>query len=360
MSDFRKYDSVERYNKQEVDGILNGKVWITEKIDGANSSVYYDEVNGLTITSRNRILYTEKQGIIDGFRGLVDYVLANPSIKQLVSTQEYYILYGEWNVHHTITYPIDSQKQIYFFDIFNKINGTYLSPEKSYKIFETFKLKTAPILAVLDSPTLEQCKEYMNVNKMKASPQQEGIVIKNPSFLNVYGRPTHAKIVNEQFKEQNKEIFGKRSKCCHWNVEDKIPTIDPKNPNASTPITSAYCTKCGKQCEVEIYEPPKKIDIEEKIALQYITKNRVEKIINKTSEVIDSVGDYLIDYKVITEKDIPQILNRTYNDLIKEEMWEILKEFKNPVIDFKKLQKHCNNLTKKYFFEYLEVSNAKM
>lgn len=44
---------------------------------------------------------------------------------------------------------------------------------------------------------------------------------------------------------------------------------------------------------------------------------------------------------MLLEDYIPQLLSRVYHELICEEMWNILKEFRNPKIDFKAL----NNLS---------------
>ena len=47
--------------------------------------------------------------------------------------------------------------------------------------------------------------------------------------------------------------------------------------------------------------------------------------------------------KIVNEKEgwrskyISMLLGRIYSELIKEEAWNIVKEFKNPTIDFKKL-----------------------
>jgi hypothetical protein len=47
--------------------------------------------------------------------------------------------------------------------------------------------------------------------------------------------------------------------------------------------------------------------------------------------------------KIVNEKEgwksqyIPMLLGRVYSELVKEEIWNILKQFKNPKIDFKTL-----------------------
>ena len=45
-------------------------------------------------------------------------------------------------------------------------------------------------------------------------------------------------------------------------------------------------------------------------------------------------------------KYIPRLLNTIYNCLVTEEMWNIVKKYKNPTINFSRLQYFCNVRTK--------------
>ena len=67
--------------------------------------------------------------------------------------------------------------------------------------------------------------------------------------------------------------------------------------------------------------------VEDDIVDTFVTKAFVEKEYSKI--VIENDG--------WTSKLIPQLLGRVYHELICEEMWNILKTFKNPTIDFKAL-----------------------
>ena len=72
--------------------------------------------------------------------------------------------------------------------------------------------------------------------------------------------------------------------------------------------------------------------IEEEIADKYITDTLIEKEYSKIA--LDGW----------TSRKIPQLLSTVFHCLVTEEMWSILKEFKNPKIDFKILQ---NMVTRK-------------
>ena len=49
---YRKYTHIERLGRDEVDGILNGTVYISPKIDGTNSVLYLDDQGNLAAGSR--------------------------------------------------------------------------------------------------------------------------------------------------------------------------------------------------------------------------------------------------------------------------------------------------------------------
>jgi hypothetical protein len=110
----------------------------------------------------------------------------------------------------------------------------------------------------------------------------EGIVIKNYTYKNKFGRVTWAKIVKNEFK-------AKHSKC-------------------------------------EVGEIKEKKLIEEEIVEKYITIVLIEKELAKIE--IESGW---------SSKQIPRLLNTVFYCLITEECWNFVKEFKNPAIDFKRL-----------------------
>jgi hypothetical protein len=39
---FQRYEKIIALGKEETDGILNGDVWISEKIDGSNTSIWLE------------------------------------------------------------------------------------------------------------------------------------------------------------------------------------------------------------------------------------------------------------------------------------------------------------------------------
>jgi hypothetical protein len=66
--------------------------------------------------------------------------------------------------------------------------------------------------------------------------------------------------------------------------------------------------------------------IEEEIVNKFVTKALIEKELAK----IETESGW-------SSKQIPRLLNTVFYCLVKEESWNFVKEFKNPIIDFKRL-----------------------
>lgn len=304
----RKYDKIMRLGKEETEGILEGTVYIQEKIDGANCSVYYDSLlQEIVICSHSREIARigeSKEKILYEFRGLIDYIKNHSNIINMIKQGTDYIFYGEWLVKHTVAYPEELYQQVYFFDIYNKITHEYTDLELAIEVFEKYGVKYLPIMATLRHPQIDDVKKYLTVNTFKGTPQQEGIVIKRAGYVNKFGRTQWAKIVNEKFQERKKEVW-----------------------------------KRGKKNE----------PVEGKIALTYTTRARVEKIMEK---MFDGTAP-------VNERRLGELLQRVYHDIITEEAWTFIKKHGNPTIDFRALKKEIDLEVKRIFFNLLEgrVSN---
>lgn len=295
-----KFPKIRRFGSDEVEGILQGTVYVQEKVDGANCSFYINEEGTLSIASRNRELQRGDKCLIgNDFRGLMAYTKFHKEIEAMCRKYPEGIFYGEWCVYHTLKYHEGVTEQVWFYDIYSTADHKFCDNKIACKIFEEEGVKFIPIIATLENPKIEDLDQFMHVNQFQAHPDQEGIVIKNPEFVNRYGRTQWAKRLNEAFHEKKVEVWG---------------------------------------------EDAHKLDTEEKICYNYVTLGRIKKILNK----IEDEG------KSIAVERTGELLGRVYNDIVTEEIWDILKKYKNPTIDFKKLNNLIVNETKRIFFNILE------
>jgi hypothetical protein len=286
INDFLKYQHIERFNTSEVENIEFGKCYIFPKIDGTNASIWLGEDNNVQTGSRNRHLTIE-----DDNAGFTKWAVTQPNILEYLKEHPTHRLYGEWLVPHTLrTYKDSAWKNFYVFDVIAVEEDTlrYLTYEEYKPLLEKYNINYIPTISIITNGTYEQFIKQLDKNNYLIEDGKgigEGIVIKNYEYTNKYGRKTWAKIVTSEFKEKNNKVMG------------------------SSEIK-------GKKL------------IEEEIAIKYTTKALCDKVKAKI-EIEDS------DF---TSKQIPKLLNTVYYDLIREESWNFIKEFKNPTINYKTLQ----------------------
>ncbi len=208
MSDFRKFDHVERSGKREVDGILDGVVHVFPKLDGTNGSVWAEQtssvVGGGTFKvmagSRNRVLSVNNDnhgfasyvwGDSDTAEKLRDYVVANPSL----------ILYGEWLIPNTIKgYKDAAWRRFYVFDVYSRSRECYMSYDNYANQLHEAGIDYIPAIA-LDKPSMSELDDYAATLTYLMNPGQfgEGIVVKRYDWSNMFKRQPWLKVLRPGF-----------------------------------------------------------------------------------------------------------------------------------------------------------------
>lgn len=292
---FRRYQHVERFGTTEVEDIQMGECLVFPKLDGANASIWWDNGVGVCCGSRNMIL--SEGSNLQGFREWVNKKTNDLEMLFLIYPE--WRIYGEWMVPHTLkTYRDDVWKKFWAFDVCLKdelINYDTYAP-----VLKSYELNVIEPIANVKKGELDIFLRVLEQNTYLIEDGKgvgEGIVIKRYDYRNKYGKQTWAKLVRNDFKEANKRAFG-------------ITDID------------------GFVLEAEIAE-------------KFVTKALVDKTRAKIEQETTERRSL-----------IPRLLQTVFHDLVKEEMWEIIKEFKQPSIDFRKLQrytiveikKHAENL----------------
>lgn len=290
---FVKYQHIERFGNLEVQDIELGLCYIFPKIDGTNASVWLDD-GEIKAGSRTRELAIDKDNA-----GFFAHIQNDDRVKAYLAEHPDHRLYGEWLVPHSLkTYRAETWRKFYIFDVV-KINGEtaeYLTYDTYKSLLEAHNLDYIPCIAKIKQGSYEQFVNWLDKNNYLIEDGKgngEGIVIKNYDFYNKFNRQTWAKIVTSEFKEKHAKEMG------------------------ATEINGSKM-------------------IEEEIASKYVTTALVEKTYSK----------------IVTEKDgwtskyIPELLSRVYYDLITEESWNFIKEFKKPTINYRTLTAITTNRIK--------------
>jgi len=284
MSNFTRYQHIEKYGTSEVEGIELGKVYVFPKIDGTNGSVWLDDdLIAIKAGSRNRELSIDNDNagfykyILDGCDNIHHYLYKHPT----------HTLFGEYLVPHTLkTYEESAWRKFYVFDVM--VDEQYLNYDAYRELLEEFEIEYIPAICSIangDSDKFHYQLESSNYLVKDGDGLGEGIVLKNYDFVNKFGRTTWAKIVRSEFKATFHKTMG------HPEMKGKDIT-------------------------------------EMKIAEKYVTATLVEK---EYAKIVNEMDGWSSKY-------IPRLLNTVYHCIVVEDMWEILKKFKNPTINFRALQ----------------------
>jgi hypothetical protein len=197
------------------------------------------------------------------------------------------VLYGEWLVPHTIkTYSDDAWRKFYVFDVADRVKERLLSYDDYMPLLRDANINYLAPLRIIKNGSIDYFTECLDQNIFMIKDGAgvgEGIVIKNYDYENRYGRQTWAKMITNEFKEKHHKEMG-------------------------APVTG---------CEI----------VEEKIVDKFVTQAMIDKVVAKI--INDNDG--------WSSKNIPQLINTVYYDLIREEAWEFVKAHKNPTINFKTL-----------------------
>ena len=284
--EFQKYQHIERLGTSEVQDIELGECYIFPKIDGTNASVWLNENGEIQAGSRKRHLSLDNDNA-----GFYKWAKDQSNLLQYLKENPTHRLFGEWLVPHSLkTYKENSWRKFYVFDVSIGEGDTqsHVHYHKYMPLLEKHYIDYIPPLAIIERASYDQFINQLDKNVFLIQNGKgcgEGIVIKNYDFYNKYGRQIWAKIVTSEFKEKHSKTMGE-------------PKIE------------------GKKM------------VEEEIAIKYITTALCEKVKSKIE--VDNDG--------FSSKDIPRLLNTIFYDLINEESWNFVKEFKNPTINYKTLQ----------------------
>lgn len=166
-------------------------------------------------------------------------------------------------------------------------------------LLEEFGIEYISCIATLSNPTEQTVLSYAdksNFLQANEADAGEGIVIKRYDFTNKYGRTSWAKVVRAEFSANKKSGVVKMN------------------------------------------------DIEASVVEQYVTVPFIEKEISKVLEAVG--GEW-------NNKYIGRCLGTVWHEFVNENMWDIVKKYKNPTVHFSLLYTLVTDKTKAVMKEFL-------
>lgn len=239
---------------------------------------------GVQCGSRNRHLTDGEDN--QGFKA---YITEHTGIGDLLRTNKGLRLYGEWLVPHTIrNYRESAWRKFYVFDVMYQ--DRYLTYDEYKPLLDEYEVDYVPCMWKVDRGAKEDFHKLLDQNffLMPLDQPGEGIVIKRYDFVNKFGRVTWAKIVRSEFKAEHVKAMGP-------------PVLRGKDT------------------------------VEEAIVEACVTQTLVDKE----------------RAKIDTTPIQPRLIGMVWHCLLTEELADQVKDHKNPVIDFRLLNRLTINKVKK-------------
>lgn len=279
----KKYDSILRYGKRETHAVLEGNptIVIQEKIDGANAS--FELVNGEVFAFSRNMQLSE----LEGLRGFYQWTQANIDPSKL---QEGKVYFGEWTAPHKLNYG-EHHHKFFLFDVFDLQTEKYADFDTVSEVAERLGLQTAPLFYRGEFQSVEHIQSF--VGQSKLGEVGEGVVVKNPVYVDRHGGNVYLKFVSEYFKE------------AHFSKQDK-----PKNSGDSL----------------------------QDFINATLTESRVSKLIGKLVDEGKISEDYAIEDMGTILKSLG---NSVFEDIMKEEQDQLFKTLR------KKLSRNVPVVVKK-------------
>jgi hypothetical protein len=289
---FEKYQHVERLGTDETEGVLDGIVHVFYKLDGTNGQIWWK--GRVHCGSRNRELDLQNDNA-----GFMNAIVSDPRYLHFFEEYPTLRLYGEWLVPHSLkTYSDDAWRKFYIFDVFQEGVDIALAYEDYKPLLDKHGLDYVPPLCIMKNPTeeqiykaLEKCGQFLVKDGFGIG---EGIVLKNYSYINKYGRQTWAKLITNEFKGVHHREMG-------------------------APLVNGSLL------------------VEERIVEEFVTEAFILK--EKAKIELENGG--------WDNKCIPKLLGVVFYELVREECWNFIKKHKNPKINFGLLNKMTMDKTKR-------------
>ena len=305
MATYKSFFHVERMaeNKMDVPAFLQGNILAFSKLDGTNAVVWADR-GEIHCGSRKREISVEHDNA--DFMLFMTTDKSTQKLRDFLIDNENLVVYGEWlnGWHGRKQAGIIKQYMdpgFWIIAVFDIDAGNYLYYDTYAEMLDGIYDKIDRPIARLTNPKYEDCAALLKNNhfNLPDDVRGEGVVFYNYDYRDRFGHPMIAKIVAEEYYAGKGNSPKKRAPQIREGLEQDI---------VDSFVTDADCDKCKQKVMVMF-------DLEE---------------------------------WVVSGKTIGAFLNLLYTDLIKEEMYAIVKVFKNPVIDFAILKNNVFIRGRKY------------
>lgn len=198
----------------EIAALLQGEVFIEEKLDGANLGISLDEQGELRAQNRGQYLpqpFSGQFSRLNGWIGQHREILTQHLTPGL-------ILFGEWcAARHSLDYDA-LPDWFLLFDVYDKSAGKFWSLERRNLMAGQLGIATVPLLKRTTTTRNQLIQLLDQTRSQYRAGKIEGIVIRRDSTL---WNEDRAKLVNREFVQAIESHW--RSRTIEWNLVNTGP-----------------------------------------------------------------------------------------------------------------------------------------
>jgi hypothetical protein len=222
--EFSKYPKIFLIGKEENKDIFSVPediIDVEEKIDGANFRFMITKEGRIIFGSHNGCLGYDDMEIGGNWKRCIEFVKTQLRGSEMLKPLTEYgglIFYGECCVKHTINYDWGKIPSYLGFDIYRIYNGDFMNNIEKRMLFAELNLPIVPYIKNIKAGEIKELTDNDVPKSQYYEGPSEGIVLKN------YKRQIMGKYVREQFREENKNVFGKSKKECNDDSERLVAT----------------------------------------------------------------------------------------------------------------------------------------
>ena len=252
---------------------------ITEKIDGANASIFYDKhLQKLRcFSSRNELDFSNQ------LRGFYSYVQGLGS--SIFAEYPNHIFFGEWLVSHTVIYDEENYNKWYLFSVYDSKTQSWLEQEFVKKFAHDHGFYYPHELYYGKFIDWNHCISFSN--NPAYGTQQEGIVIKNQTALKENRGPHILKYVNPTFKEIQNRNHKKKTED-----PNKLKEKAEAEEYIRMIVTDARVLKCYHKL-IDDGILPEKLELKYmKEVARNLPKTVYEDCVKEEIEILMKAGEY--------------------------------------------------------------------
>lgn len=217
---FPKYPKIYYLGSKHTEGfissdVLDNEIVIEEKMDGANfrfgivDGTFHVGSRHRDLTSAIRPDGTVDKDVAGQFTRAIEYVLQRKD-----HFHPGYVYFAEYMIPHTLDYDWEHTPLLLGFDIFDTSTGRFLDYPSKIDAFKSAQIIPVPLVwrGPLRDFTVSAYEQIPRSRYRNGSA--EGLVIKD------YARQFFVKIVAPEFRESNKQVFGRGKRGARRIMQD--------------------------------------------------------------------------------------------------------------------------------------------